>query len=422
MSTSTMDKKILSLVKDYSFRHGLPIIPIKAENISILATPESFYKTLLKNIDSCRKRLVFSALYLGTDAKEETFVNILRNKLGSDTNVCSRMIFDSNRAQRCDNLNRSTMSIIGDLVQKSNFALNLLDFGISVAWPFTYLKNRPAFKEILSIYHGKLLIFDDDVMITGANLSKIYFENRQDRYMFFKQSNALADYFDKLFQNVLNSPTNLKQKIISHNLDFIESNPFVDNNSEFTLAIPLIQHGPSNIKDMEEFLTFLTENITETDTNLYLSTGYFNPSRCIESISFDSILVPSKETNGFHEGKGLLKYVPLLYNRLLQNYLVHKRDCKVSVYSKPGWSFHGKGIWIEAEGIAVNIIGSSNFNLRSSERDFEFQIALVTNDKNLVRNLRNERERLWAHSYPVTVDSRFNLLERLVIFFIYRYL
>jgi CDP-diacylglycerol--glycerol-3-phosphate 3-phosphatidyltransferase len=44
------------------------------------------------------------------------------------------------------------------------------------------LKN-PLFGEISGVHHQKIALFDDTVIIGGANLSHNYFLNRRDRYM-----------------------------------------------------------------------------------------------------------------------------------------------------------------------------------------------------------------------------------------------
>lgn len=47
--------------------------------------------------------------------------------------------------------------------------------------------------------HAKLAVFDDDVIITGANFEKRYFTNRRDRYI--KVTNSpLSNYVNEFVQ------------------------------------------------------------------------------------------------------------------------------------------------------------------------------------------------------------------------------
>ena len=43
-------------------------------------------------------------------------------------------------------------------------------------------------------FHTKIAIFDDDIILTGANLSKDQFEMRRDRYLLVKNVKPLADF------------------------------------------------------------------------------------------------------------------------------------------------------------------------------------------------------------------------------------
>ena len=40
----------------------------------------------------------------------------------------------------------------------------------------------PRVSEIVGVCHLKAFIYDDNVLMTGANLSNTYFSNRQDRW------------------------------------------------------------------------------------------------------------------------------------------------------------------------------------------------------------------------------------------------
>ena len=51
----------------------------------------------------------------------------------------------------------------------------------------------PLANEVLGVQHAKACVFDDTVVLTGANLSAEYFERRQDRYVVIRDAPALAD-------------------------------------------------------------------------------------------------------------------------------------------------------------------------------------------------------------------------------------
>ena len=55
--------------------------------------------------------------------------------------------------------------------------------------------------ELLGLQHMKLYLFDDTVIISGANLSNDYFTNRQDRYLMVEDK-PLADFFSDFIGKV----------------------------------------------------------------------------------------------------------------------------------------------------------------------------------------------------------------------------
>lgn len=104
-------------------------------------------------------------------------------------------------------------------------------------------------------------------------------------------------------------------------------------------------------------------------------------------------------------------------------------------YSRQGWTFHCKGLWLvrqrtsSSTGVGsgdgdggveagagqppstadavemVSLVGSPNFGVRSSERDLELQCSFRTQDPGLVRRLECERDRLFGVHRPPQRDG-----------------
>ena len=53
-------------------------------------------------------------------------------------------------------------------------------------------------REIFGVHHIKAHVFDNNVLITGANLSEDYFTDRQDRCIIIEDCAPLANYLDDL--------------------------------------------------------------------------------------------------------------------------------------------------------------------------------------------------------------------------------
>lgn len=56
----------------------------------------------------------------------------------------------------------------------------------------------PRWDETVGLQHMKVYLFDDTLILSGANLSQDYFDQRQDRYVVFRGAGDLADYFARL--------------------------------------------------------------------------------------------------------------------------------------------------------------------------------------------------------------------------------
>ena len=57
--------------------------------------------------------------------------------------------------------------------------------------------NYGGFLEIFGTYHTKYQIFDNNVILTGANLSEDYFINWTDWYFIIKNCPDFANFLDK---------------------------------------------------------------------------------------------------------------------------------------------------------------------------------------------------------------------------------
>ena len=63
----------------------------------------------------------------------------------------------------------------------------------------------PSFREVLGVHHAKFAVFDDSVVLTGANLEEQYFLSRRDRYWIINNCRELADYLEDYALNLLSA-------------------------------------------------------------------------------------------------------------------------------------------------------------------------------------------------------------------------
>ena len=115
----------------------------------------------------------------------------------------------------------------------------------------------PQLKETVSTQHTKIYAADDRLILSGANLEKTYFTNRQDRYIEFNSS-KLVDFFANLAETIgehsweddgakLSRPDRDSERLHE---DLIESFSRLPPNTEGndTVFYPNVQAGWSDVK------------------------------------------------------------------------------------------------------------------------------------------------------------------------------
>eukprot|EP00163_Fabomonas_tropica_P015070 TRINITY_DN2747_c0_g1_i3.p1 TRINITY_DN2747_c0_g1~~TRINITY_DN2747_c0_g1_i3.p1 ORF type:complete len:415 (-),score=65.23 TRINITY_DN2747_c0_g1_i3:74-1318(-) len=261
----------------------------------------------------------------------------------------------------------------------------------------------PRVNEVPFVYHIKGFIFDNDVLMSGANLSDDYFTNRLDRYWLFREAPSLAEFYRSLFTIVADMShqaeyqddddrsvghhsayhgvtvvDNVQYDALTRGEDYLEQyrqriSQFLRSHHDDSLAnhrdtiknscsendifvIPTVQYAPAGI----HYDTNLTSSILRSwgdDVRVHLCTAYFNLSPPLAQAIVDHtqaqvhILAASPKSNGFLGSSGWSGYIPALYrNRLagFQHYAQsHGAGDRVEVkeWEKEGWTFHGKGLW-----------------------------------------------------------------------------
>lgn len=443
--------------------HLAPVFTACSEQISFLSSPSQYYELIKNSITSAKDRIALASLYLGVEDLEVGLVDTLQDKLLKEKNNQFRahVHLDYLRGTR-GFPGKCSANILKPLTERFPSSLKVTLYltpalhGGRRSWQNLFIP--PRLNEIFGLSHFKVSVFDNNVIITGANLSKNYFEDRADRYIFIKNHPKLANYFDELLSVVgkfsfsLNSTTSTSISAITDPppfqigqaesiiKNFIDSQRSLSDHLEQAEAfiIPTLQMAPHNIRQDEETLGKIINWIdgeNPSNVQIALATGYFNLAPLAKDIFFSQtkniispwkILTSSPEANGFFESAGLSRHIPNIYRlieldflrssssssstlhrpRLIRNY--SGEEC-IYEYSKPGWTFHAKGLWIDSncprEEFMAMIIGSSNFGHRSFNRDLEAQITVITENSNLLQKIRSERDELFQKGRLISAND-----------------
>uniref|UniRef100_A0A8B9C0V8 CDP-diacylglycerol--glycerol-3-phosphate 3-phosphatidyltransferase n=1 Tax=Anser brachyrhynchus TaxID=132585 RepID=A0A8B9C0V8_9AVES len=419
-------------------RNLVPEFGISSSHVKVLSSPAEFYELLKVQIKTAKQRVVMASLYLGTglleqelvDCLEETLEKSLQAKESPDLRVS--ILLDYTRGSR-GRKNSRTMLI--PLLQRFPERVRVSLFHTPNLRGLLRLLIPERFNETIGLQHIKVYLFDDNVILSGANLSDLYFTNRQDRYVLLQDSPEIADFFTELVDAIGDVSLQLQQddtvqmmegmvhpyqgdkvaycEIANRRVmevinsartrqELLHAKTFhssQQSNSALsqqgsqasgglkpepdTWIYPLIQMKPFGIQ-IDEMVTETLLTEAERDARIYLTTGYFNLTQAY----MDLILGTRAE-----------------YRILLAS---PEERVQLQEYSRAGWTFHAKGLWLYLAGSnlpCLTLIGSPNFGYRSVHRDLEAQVAIVTENKALQQQLHQEQEQLYLCSGVVSSST-----------------
>lgn len=423
-------------------------------------------------ISKAQSRIYLSTLYIGKT--EHDLISTIRESLQRNPNLKVSFLTDALRGTR-ETPNASCASLLAPLIA---------EFGSRVEVRMFHTPNLTGLRKKIvpnrinegwGLQHMKLYGVDDEVIMSGANLSTDYFTNRQDRYHLFKDA-RLAEYFSKIHAGVcdlsfdiqpadipagytmtwpssnpspspLSSPSDFKKsasKHLSHLLVPKNSPQPLQNGSNTTIypvlsLVPLLQTS-TELPALTTVLKSLAKEPFHPSTWTFTA-GYFNMTPAFRRLllatrpASGTVLTAHPFANGFYGSKGVSGMLPDAYTHLskmflrkvkyegLRDSIVLKEWQRGKVNEEGGWTYHAKGLWVtfpsspeskaEAADPSLTVVGSSNYTKRSYELDLEANVIIATSDPGLRKRLGEEVK--WLGEYAKKVDeSEFEKPERKV--------
>ncbi|CAH1135983.1 unnamed protein product [Ceutorhynchus assimilis] len=420
-----------------------PCFPVPSNNIKIISEPKQFYEELLELCKSATQRITLASLYLGTGELEKQLVKALStNKQFQNNKLIINVLLDYTRGSR-DEVNSRTMLCPLLSQNPKNCTISLYHTPALRGLLKKYMPNR--WNELIGLQHMKLYIFDDTLIISGANLSNDYFTNRQDRYFLIKDK-KLTDFYCRL----INKVQSFSLKIDKNNKVSYNNNcPYEGNKKEFvnkardliedyletttinqnmcttmqgcdTWIFPTIQMGQLLI-NQDSIITDKILAEAPHNSKLNIATGYFNlTNQYMNTLINNSqgnceILMAHPKANGFLGAKGAAGGIPYAYSLIAHKfkrqyeYKGQQNRIKLLEYLKEGWTYHGKGLWYYAPQSnypCMTIIGSPNFGDRSVTKDLETQLVIVTENEKLQMEMHRECRNLYEKGLPADTQRK----------------
>ncbi|KAG2182016.1 hypothetical protein INT43_006942, partial [Umbelopsis isabellina] len=451
-----------------------PSFNLNGAQISPLNEPAEFYTSLKEHILSAKQRIFIAALYIGSS--EQELVDTIDTALSRSNHLKVHLLIDCLRGTRASK-QQSSATLLLPLVQKYPNQVQVSLYHTPDLNGILKKALPQRFNEGIGLMHLKVYGFDNNVILSGANLSTDYFTNRQDRYIKFGDTKDLSNYYCDMLKTVgsfsytLQPPVAHTESSAPYGLLLKDTADPVENSSEFktqacqriqeflsrhqsasgksdgdhdTVVYPIVQMAPLGIRQDEratlrvlDIIYEHGESVTSKDYwQVYLTSGYFNfTQRYKEMIlrtaaKFEFLTASPKteanwinqQANGFFNSKGISKYLPPAYTLIERKFYREVKRLKkeslitIKEFERPDWTYHAKGLWLYQQGEkypVMTMIGSPNFGYRSNERDLEAQAIVVTSNAKLRQAIHNELELLREQCEPVT-DETFKRKERYV--------
>jgi CDP-diacylglycerol--glycerol-3-phosphate 3-phosphatidyltransferase len=453
----------------------LPVIaiPLRGSDVSVMRDPHTFFDSLCGGIARAQHRIVLSSLYIGRGPDTCHILEALNAAISAHPQIQVHFLLDFLRGTRSGHrkhwrkgkkrfsFHREKVSEVKYPASSVSQILPLLiahPHNVRVSFYHTpdlygLLERRVPhpLNECMGVQHTKFYCFDEDVLISGANLEDNYFLNRLDRYYSFSQNRLLSDFFCGLAKSVgkfsyelqldgtlqMNPSLSLashddptfkpkaKDEIDGYVNDFVEKTlaaaAAADSLSTPTDSVALIslQMAQIGIRQDEIVTNDLLEHTATSQWRTIFTSPYFNfpPSYrdvILRSTGDVTILVAAPKANGFFFGKGLLPCIPMMYCRLLKQFfdlgqkMRPQGSLHIAEWFVDGWTYHGKGMWWIKAGDtlpSVTNVGSSNYGVRSVNRDLEAQVTIITESEELRKEMGKEVDNLLANGKAVTAET-----------------
>ncbi|ORD94589.1 PGPS1 [Enterospora canceri] len=349
----------------------------RADNVAVLEECTDFYSFVMEQA-RVATRICICCLALGCDEKTEELARILGRRLREGVELV--ILADKTR-------NEEDEGILAMFYRHGlRGSMRLVDAETS-RWLPNLVNNA------LGVYHSKLYIFDETVLMTGANLYGIYYENRADRYYVIK-SRELAEYYCKMVvgEGVWHDRGSYGGQSEGSMRETGET--AMGKWNSISLENVQFQVSTFNQKNEKEVLLRLFE--TEY-SEMAVSTAYLNmPGEYLDALRTKEfkLFVPAPENNTFNTFGFFNQVITQVY--AYTSYYTANRlpKCELYEYTRPNYSFHKKGIWVFYEKSAISVVGSSNYNLRSNRLDEEQNFMMFTEDKRIIAMWREEIRKL----------------------------
>ncbi len=400
-------------------------VNIRAQDIEILLSAKDYYQRLLALIAQAKSRIYITALYLENDSAGQQILAALYQAKQNNPELDICVFVDAHRAQR--GLIGQDKSL-GNRVLYQEFAEQYLEainiYGISVKT-----------KELLGVLHLKGMVFDNELLYSGASLNNVYLQfhekYRLDRYWQLtsaKLADAVVAYMQQTFVKPgvainLNSRQLLplkQQKALSRKTTaLVKRAHYSISYSENVAGLavtPLVGCG----KRHNQLNQQICQLIKQSEREILIFTPYFNlPRMVIKQLVAAlkrgvtvTLVVGDKTASDFfikqEQDYSFIGVIPYIYEQILRRFAkrwqryIANGQLQIKLWCHGDNSYHAKGMVIDQR---WHLLTGSNLNPRAWALDLENGI-LIDDPQQVLQDAFSREYQVLAQHTKTLSDCR----------------
>jgi CDP-diacylglycerol--serine O-phosphatidyltransferase len=409
---------------------SLPQTSIDAAAVEVLCHASEYKQRLLQLIQTARRRIVLTALYLQADEAGEEVLRALFAAKQQNPSLDIKVYVDFHRARR---------GLIGQENARTN-AQFYQEIAADYALPIEILGVPVKKRELFGVLHLKGFVFDDTLLYSGASLNNVYLGQtgryRADRYLLLTNS-ALADAFVAGHEQILGQ-IDVVQSLLAPDEQIAQAYknahrgwlkqarsaryPQKDERQPEALNASLLM-GMGRLNNPLNKVILATLALAKQDVLIY--TPYFNPppvlakalKACIKRGVKVTIVVGDKTANDFYipptQRFSRIGGLPYLYETILRKFVKANQSfideglLDVRLWKHEDNSFHLKGISVDG---IKHLFTGHNLNPRAFALDFENGILVEDQLGQLAAQLQHEQQQLFVNTTQITHFSQIEMM------------
>jgi CDP-diacylglycerol---glycerol-3-phosphate 3-phosphatidyltransferase len=409
--------------------------PLKEHHIKPFPSdPSQFHDILCHEIRNAKQRVLLASLYVGPAAHPEKSpreVELLNALKDIKSHVETKVLLDRNRGLRHVPTPQNTTVTSAEACRlalsegRDDKSTEIYLHSVLSSFWQKVLPN--PYNEACGVFHIKAYVIDNQLILSGANLSEEYFTDRHDRYIWLHNT-ELVDFYTT-FLRILCQHSERYHSTHKHIDDdhratsreeFLQSllEEFTEEDSDqdkdmvlesdvIALAVPTFQAPPgyflktsehkipSDVRSIHGIIRSLSDDTSNAIVRV--ASAYLNPTHAMQK-AWENVTVhmmtagrvshgfKPKETAG-SKGKS---WIPTVFDTVARQAIRNK--CHLWFYQRDNWTFHAKGLWLSLapsfesltqpmmssdEQLLAVTHGSGNFGWRSEYRDMESNLVLI---------------------------------------------